>query len=178
MADALPVYSDRPGVDFQPPPPRSRIQIEAPPPGPTPTQIRSVPPTVGHMQTNKPNWIRRDPPPHFDQRGPSSNSNSNAIAIAVRPRSGQDQYQYPLGPPPPRFQEIPSTTFHVGPIPPTFTIHQIHQAINTFNPKVAMLDLRSGVMEIEIPFTLTWAQIGDCKFFSSLFFPCDWNILR
>jgi hypothetical protein len=34
--------------------------------------------------------------------------------------------------------------------------------MRTLNPKVAMLDLKMGVMEVEIPFTLTWAQIGDC----------------
>jgi hypothetical protein len=37
--------------------------------------------------------------------------------------------------------------------------------MKTLNPKVALIDLRSGIVEIEIPFTLTWAQIGDCKLF-------------
>jgi hypothetical protein len=40
--------------------------------------------------------------------------------------------------------------------------------MRALNPKVAMLDLKLGVMEIEIPYTLTWHQIGDCKSFSSL----------
>ena len=152
MADSLPTIHDRPVPNFQPPPPRPRVRLEAPP-GPTPTQIRSEPPSIN------PNWVRYDPPPHFNQ-----NRGSNSNAIVVRPDPSLP-HQYPHNRPPPRFQEIASTTFHIGPIPPNFTIDQLHQAMRALNPKVAMLDLKMGVMEVEIPFTLTWAQIGDCKSF-------------
>jgi len=159
MGEALPTLTvnDRQGI-FQPPSPRQRVRIEAPP-GPTPTQVSSNPPRSNH--NHNPNWVRYDPPPHFNQtRAPNSN------AIIVRPDLSLP-HQHSHQRTPSRFQEIPSTTFHIGPIPPHFTIDQLHQAMRTLNPKVAMLDLRVGVMEVEIPFTLTWSQIGDCKFFSS-----------
>ena len=151
MADALPTIPDRQGI-FQPPPQRPRVRIEAPP-GPTPTQVRSEPPRSNH----NPNWVRHDPPPHLT---PNRGSSSNAIIVRPDP----SLHQYPHNRPPPRFQEIPSTTFHIGPIPPDFTIDQLHLAMRALNPKVAMLDLKMGVMEVEIPYTLTWHQIGDCKF--------------
>jgi hypothetical protein len=155
MADSLPTIPDRPIPNFQPPPPRPRVRIEAPP-GPILTQVHSEPPRTN----NHPRWIRYDTPPH-QGRG----SKSNAIIIHPPPTGEQNYYtpQLSHGPPLPRFQEIPSTTFHIGPIPPNFTIDQLHQAMRTLNPKVAMLDLKMGVMQVEIPFTLTWAQIGDCK---------------
>jgi hypothetical protein len=155
MTDSLPTIPDRPVPNFQPPPPRQRIKIEAPP-GPIPTQVRSGPPP------NHPNWVRHDPPPHLNQ-----NRGSNSNAVIVRPASAVPHtHHYPDHRPPPRFQEIPSTTFHIGPIPPHFTIDQLHVAMRTLNPKVALLDLKMGVMEVEIPYTLTWHQIGDCKFCS------------
>jgi len=157
MSEALAPLPDRQGI-FQPPPPRQRIRIEAPP-GPIPTQVRSETPRSDHQNYN-PNWVRYDTPPHLG-RG----SKSNAIIIHPPPIGEHNHYtrQISRGPPLPRFQEIPSTIFHIGPIPPNFTIDQLHQAMRTLNPKVAMLDLKTGVMEVEIPFTLTWAQIGDCK---------------
>ena len=160
MADSLPTIPDRPVPNFQPPQPRPRVRIEAPP-GPIPTQIRSEDPRSDHQNYN-PNWVRYDTPPH-QGRG----SKSNAIIIQPSTSGEQNHYipQIYRGPPPPRFQEIPSTTFHIGPIPPNFTIDQIHSAMKTLNPKFALIDLRSGIVEIEIPFTLTWAQIGDCKSF-------------
>jgi hypothetical protein len=159
MADSLPTIPDRPDPNFQPPPLRPRVRIEAPP-GPIPTQVHSEPPRSNH--NHNPNWVRYDTPPH-QGRG----SRSNAIIIHPPPPGEQNHYnpQLTRGPPPPRFQEIPSTTFHIGPVPPNFTIEQIHSAMKTLNPKVALIDLRSGIVEIEIPFTLTWAQIGDCKLF-------------
>lgn len=155
MAEALPTLPDQ--NVFRPPPNRPRVRIEAPP-GPIPTQVRSDPPKSNNNLN--PNWIRYDLPPH-QGRG----SSSNAIIVHPPPPSPLYQTSFPLPrcPPPPRFQEIPSTTFHIGPIPPNFTIHDLHLAMKTLNPKIAMLDLKLGVLEIEIPFTLTWTQIGDCK---------------
>ena len=165
MADALPAL-DGPGIAHQPQA-RSRIRMEAPP-GPIPTQVRSYPPKHGydHEKENenennqRVKWNSRDPPPHLDHRGTHSN------AIIVRPPGvtlGDHRTQYSV--PPPRVQEmhVPSTTFHIGPIPPTFTIEQIHSAMRALNPRIAMIDLRSGIIEIEIPFTLSWSQISDCK---------------
>lgn len=159
MGEALPTLTvnDRQGI-FQPPPTRQRVRIEAPP-GPTPTQVHSDPPRSNH--NHNPNWVRYDPSPHLNQ-----NQGSYSNAIIVRPDPSLPR-QYPHQRHPPSFEEIPSTTFHIGPIPPHFTIDQLRQAMRTLNPKVAMLDLRMGVLEIEIPFTLTWSQIGDCNSFSS-----------
>lgn len=141
MADSLPIL-DPP--EFRLPPPKQRVRIEAPP-GPVPSQ-------VAVRMEPKANRSRHDTPPHLHR--PQNQSNSGAMTI--RPS--------PSRPPISRFQEIPSTTFHVGPLPPTFTIEQIHHAMKALNPRVALIDLRSGIMEIEIPFTLTWSQISDCEY--------------
>lgn len=156
MSEALPTLDnhDRPFPNFQPPPNRPRNRIDAPP-GPTPTQISSEPP-----RNHNPHWIRYDPPPHLQNQ--NRGSNSNAIIVRSDPTL---PYQYPTQRPSSRIKEVPSTIFYVGPIPPNFTIDQIHQAMRTLNPKVAMLDLKMGVMEVEIPYTLTWHQIGDCELF-------------
>jgi len=176
MADALPTLDV--SATAHRPQARSRIRIEAPP-GLIPTQIRSYPPKHGydHEDENenenendqRVKWNSRDPPPHLDHRGTRAN------AIIVRPPGvtlGDHRTQYSV--PPPRVQEthLSSTTFHIGPIPPTFTIEQIHSAMRALNPRIAMIDLRSGLIEIEIPFTLSWAQISDCKYLD------DWTCMN
>lgn len=81
-----------------------------------------------------------------------------SIQSLSKSRGGAHQQPYPL-----TVDHLPSTTFYVGPIPPAFTLHDLHQAVRGLSPRVAMFDLRTGIVQIEIPFDLNWQQVNDCK---------------
>jgi hypothetical protein len=157
MGDALPTIN--PPLEFRPPPPTRPIQIR-PPNGPVPTQARR--------------GYDRPPHPHHNDHNHEPNPTSTSKALIIRDpsshlSSGFEQGQPSFRPSLNHHNQTtsPSTTFHIGPIPPIFTIEQIHMAIRSLNPKIALFDIRLGTIEIEIPFTLTWQQIGDCESFPS-----------
>jgi hypothetical protein len=131
-----------PPDDFKPPPPTKPIRIAPPPHSPVPQPQRS--------------YSRA-----LVVRSPTSNVRND---LGLTPYPHQNSYAM-LGD---RIYDSPecsnSTTFHVGPIPPSFTIDQMHTALRGFNPRLALFDIRLGIIEVEIPFTLNWTQIRDCKF--------------
>jgi hypothetical protein len=158
MGDALPTID--PPLEFRPPPPTRPIQIR-PDHTPTPPGSVNIPTRVGR-------GYDRPPHPHHNDNPLNSTSTSKALTIrdpSSHFDSGFQQGQPSFRPSPSHHNQSPSpsTTFHIGPVPPIFTIEQIHMAIRSLNPKIALFDIRLGIIEIEIPFTLTWQQIGDCK---------------
>lgn len=166
MGDSLPTIDAPP--DFRPPPPTrpSRIQ-PPPPPGPVPSQVRTSYDRPPHQVSSA--LVIRNPSsqvvvPHRQEQDRSQNQYRSGA-------QGQNQSQNQFQPNPNHHQKSnsPSTIFHIGPIPPIFTIDQIHIAIKSFNPRIALFDIKLGTIEIEIPYTLTWQQIGDCKSIFSLF---------
>lgn len=60
----------------------------------------------------------------------------------------------------------PSTTFYIGPIPPVFKLYELLQAVWSLSPRNAMFDLKSGVIQVEIPFDMNWQQVGECECFA------------
>lgn len=58
---------------------------------------------------------------------------------------------------------VPSTTFYIGPIPPMYPLHEILRAVHSLSPRLAMLDMRSGVVQVVIPFDMNWQQVGECE---------------
>jgi len=123
----------------------------------------------------------RDTPPHLDNQrrdearlspiptgaGMGVSMGTTTVIPTDRDRRNTSPHTYPNSnlPPDPNPN---STTLYIGPIPPMFTINQIHAALRGFTPRVALFDFRLGVMELELPFKLTWQQISDCKLATSL----------
>jgi hypothetical protein len=130
-----------PPDDFKPAPPTKPIRIAPPPHSPVPQPQRSYSRALIVQQPTS--NVRND-------LGPTPYPHQNSYAML-----GDRLYDSP---------ESNSTTFHVGPIPPNFTIDQMHTALRGFNPRLALFDIRLGIIEVEIPFTLNWLQIRDCEF--------------
>jgi len=159
MGDSLPTIDAPP--DFRPPSPTRPIRIQPPPPGPVPSQVRTSydrPPHQGSSALVIRNPSSQVVVPHRQEQGRGQNQYQSAAH-----GQGQSQNQFRPSPNHHHQSNSPSTIFHIGPIPPIFTIDQIHSAMKSFNPKIALFDIKLGTIEIEIPYTLTWQQIGDCE---------------